>query len=490
MNDDYTLVIFGASGDLAHRKLMPALFNLFRKGRLSKNFQILGTAMRKWDDSLFQKSILEGILRFAGYKFEDDEWSQFATHLKYLPGDFTLAESYKQLALVLQNIHMKPANQLYYLATSPDYFLPILEGLANNDLLNETHARRLVVVEKPYGTDLSSAQQLNQAVHSMMHEDQIYRIDHYLGKETVLNLLTFRFANTIFEPIWNRNYVDHVQITVAETIGVEHRAGYYDEIGVLRDMFQNHLLQLLCLVAMEPPATYRSEAMRDEKVKVLNSIRPLTAQEISQSTLRGQYLGYLNEPKVQAGSQTATFAVVRMYIDNWRWQGVPFYLRSGKKLKEKCSEIIIQFKCPPHGMLQLPADYALTANTLGISIQPDEGIHLSFEAKVPDTTAETRHVDMEFHYRDSFGAGSIPEAYERLLLDALNDDPSLFIRDDQTENAWALIDPILHTWKSKQVPSLCSYEPGSWGPAEAEELLAQDKRRWIYICQDKPKEFI
>ena len=489
MNDDYTLIIFGASGDLTQRKLMPALFNLFRKGRLPKNFQILGTASRKWDDSFFRQSMLAGIQRFAGYEFDDDEWNRFATHLQYFPGDFNHADSYSQLAQALINIHLNPANHLYYLATSPDFFLPILDGLAKNNLLDETHARRLVVFEKPYGTDFASAQQLNQAVHSLLHEDQIFRIDHYLGKETVLNLLTFRFANAIFEPIWNRNYIDHVQITVAEQIGVEHRAGYYDEVGVLRDMFQNHLLQLLCLVAMEPPATYRSEALRDEKVKVLNSIRPLTTKEINQSSLRGQYLGYQNEPKVQASTQTATFAVLRMYIDNWRWQGVPFYLRSGKKLKEKCSEIIIQFKCPPHGMFQLPADYAMTANILGLNIQPDEGIRLSFEAKVPDTIADTRQVDMEFNYVDSFGEGSIPEAYERLLLDALNGDPSLFIRDDQAEYAWALIDPILKTWESSKAPALHTYKPGSWGPAEAEELLAKDGRRWINTCQKNPVEF-
>jgi glucose-6-phosphate 1-dehydrogenase len=339
-----------------------------------------------------------------------------------------------------------------------------------------------VVIEKPFGSDLISARALNEEIHHNLNESQIFRIDHYLGKETVQNLLVFRFANSVFEPLWNRNHIDHVQITVAEEVGVEHRAGYYDGVGVLRDMFQNHLMQLLTLIALEPPATYKADAQRDEKVKVLRSIRPIIPEEVKLSTVRGQYRGYLNEPGVAPDSPTATYGAVRFYIDNWRWQDVPFYLRSGKNLAEKCTEIIIQFKCPPRRMFPLPQEYEMTANILALSLQPDEGIHLRFEAKVPDSAAEMQLVEMNFHYQDTFGPASIPEAYERLLMDALNGDPSLFIRADQAELAWELIDPIVAAWESPDSPPLASYEPGSFGPPEADQFLAREGRRWLRSC--------
>jgi glucose-6-phosphate 1-dehydrogenase len=318
---------------------------------------------------------------------------------------------------------------------------------------------------------------LNEQIHKTLNEKQIYRIDHYLGKETVQNILVTRFANTIFEPLWNRNYIDHVEITVAEQVGVEHRARFYDSIGVVRDMFQNHLLQLVSLVAMEPPASFDATALRNEKVKVLSSIRPMKADEVLKNTVRAQYKDYLKEEGVDPVSVTPTYAAVRLQIDNWRWQGVPFYLRSGKKLKEKLSQITIQFKEPPH-LLFPSAKEHITPNMLVLYLQPDEGVHWRFEAKVPDTISQLRSVDMEFHYEDSFGKSAIPESYERLLLDTLTGDASLFTRADEVETAWGLIDPIITTWESAKKQPLANYETGTWGPAEADELLAHDEHKW------------
>jgi glucose-6-phosphate 1-dehydrogenase len=336
------------------------------------------------------------------------------------------------------------------------------------------------VVEKPFGTDLKSARELNSHLHKVVNEKQVYRIDHYLGKETVQNILFTRFANTIFEPLWNRNYIDSLQITVAEEVGVEHRAGYYDGVGVLRDMFQNHLLQLVTLVAMEPPASFKADALRNEKVKVLSAIQPIAGKIVAENTVRAQYRGYQNEKDVKPGSTTATYAALRLYIKNWRWQGVPFYLRSGKNMAEKQTQIIIRFKEPPLAMFPMPPGQKMTANMLVLYLQPDEGVHLRFEAKAPDTMAETRSVDMEFHYDESFGPTAIPEAYERLLLDALQGDASLFTRADEVEMAWSLIDPIAQAWETDQVPPLALYEPRSWGPAEANELLAKNGRAWMH----------
>jgi glucose-6-phosphate 1-dehydrogenase len=310
-----------------------------------------------------------------------------------------------------------------------------------------------------------------------LNESQIYRIDHYLGKETVQNILFTRFANTIFEPLWNRNYIDHVQITVAEKVGLEHRAGFYDGVGVLRDMFQNHLLQLLTLVAMEPPASFSASHLRNEKVKVLSAIQPMTPDQVSAGTVRGQYQGYRGEEQVKPNSTTPTYAAIRLFINNWRWQGVPFYLRSGKNLAEKHSQVIIQFKEPPLAMFPMQT---MKPNMLVLYLQPDEGIHVRFEAKAPDTVADTRSVDMEFHYAQAFGQTAIPESYERLLLDALQGDASLFTRADEVEAAWSLIDPILRIWETDQTPLLAGYQPGSWGPAESDALLARDNRKWMH----------
>jgi len=362
------------------------------------------------------------------------------------------------------------------MALPPSLFPDIIRNLDESKQLVEKDSWRRVVLEKPFGTDLASAVLLNQQVHDSLKESQVYRIDHYLGKETVQNILFTRFANTIFEPIWNRNYIDHVQITVAEKVGLEHRAGFYDGVGVLRDMFQNHLLQLLSLVAMEPPASFSASALRNEKVKVLRSITPMTPENVSVNTVRAQYKGYRKEEQVNPNSTTATYAALRLSINNWRWTGVPFYLRSGKNLAEKQSQIIIQFKEPPLAMFPMQA---MKSNLLVLYLQPDEGVHIRFEAKAPDTVSETRSVDMEFHYSEAFGATAIPESYERLLLDALQGDASLFTRADEVEVAWELIDPIIQTWEAHQTPPLAGYKPGSWGPPESDSLLARDGRRWL-----------
>ena len=471
-----TIVIFGASGDLTRRKLIPSLFNLCRKDRIPQPYKVVGSGGSEFTDEEFRAHLLEGVKEFADFKFTDEEWASFSQHLFYKHADYTDTEEFKALEKRLAEIEGGPANRLYYMAIPPKLFPVVIENLDQTGQLKEKGSWRRVVLEKPFGTDLASAMKLNEQVHRALNENQIYRIDHYLGKETVQNILFTRFANTFFEPVWNRNYVDHVEITVAETVGLEHRAGFYDSVGILRDMFQNHLLQLLTLVAMEPPASFNANHLRNEKVKVLSAIQPMTPEQVAANTIRAQYKGYREEPEVRPNSTTATFAAVRLFINNWRWKGVPFYLRSGKHLAEKYSQIIIQFKEPPLAMFPMQT---MKPNMLVLFLQPDEGIHLRFEAKAPDTVAETRSVEMEFHYAELFGQTVIPEAYERLLLDALQGDASLFTRGDEVETAWALIDPILQTWETHQSPPLASYRVGSWGPHEADEMLARDGRRWL-----------
>jgi len=471
-----TIVIFGASGDLTQRKLMPSLFNLFRKRRTPKDLKIVGFGGTAFSDQQFRERLLTGIKEHAGYGFTDEEWNVFAPNLSYLQGKYTEANDFTRLAQHLSQLENGEANRLFYMALPPTLFPVIIDNLDASGQLRENGAWRRVVLEKPFGTDLASAVTLNHQVHKALNENQIYRIDHYLGKETVQNILFTRFANTIFEPIWNRTYIDHVQITVAETVGLEHRAGFYDGVGVLRDMFQNHLLQLLSLVAMEPPASFSATHLRNEKVKVLSAIQPMTPEQVAKNTVRAQYKGYRNENQVNPASTTPTYAAMRFFINNWRWKGVPFYLRSGKNLAEKLSQIIIQFKEPPLAMFPMQT---MKPNILVLYLQPDEGLHVRFEAKAPDTVAETRSVDMEFHYAEAFGQTAIPESYERLLLDTIQGDASLFTRADEVETAWALIDPILQTWETHQTPPLAVYRPGSWGPPEGYDLLARDGRRWL-----------
>jgi glucose-6-phosphate 1-dehydrogenase len=425
--------------------------------------------------------------QFASFKYTEEEWNRFAENLVYQHGRYTDLADFKKLRDFLKSWEGDSGNRIYYMALPPSIFPNIIDLLGLTDQLGEEHGWRRVVVEKPFGTDLASARSLNEQIHKTLREGQIYRIDHYLGKETVQNILMLRFANTIFEPLWNRNFIDHVEVTVAEEVGVGHRARFYDQVGVLRDMFQNHLLQLVSLVAMEPPASFDATALRNEKVKVLSSIHPMKEADVLDKSILAQYKGYREEEGVNPDSQTPTYAVVRLQVDNWRWQGVPFYLRSGKCLKEKLSQITIEFKEPPHMLFPNSNGNHLTPNMLVLYLQPDEGMHLRFEAKVPDTVAEMRSVDMEFHYADSFGKTAIPEAYERLLLDVITGDASLFTRADEVETAWGLIDPIVHAWQAQKEP-LAVYEPGTWGPQKADELLARENRDWSTEIGETAKE--
>ena len=471
-----SIVIFGASGDLTQRKLVPSLFSMFRKGRVPKQFRVVGYGNTAFTDDQFRLHLAEGMKQFASFSYTDEEWTSFARNLVYQQGRYTDLADFKKLSNFMSKWENGSGNRMYYMATPPGIFPNIIDLLGLTDQLHENGNWRRVVIEKPFGVDAVSAHSLNQQIHKVLNENQIYRIDHYLGKETVQNILVARFANTIFEPLWNRNYIDHVEITVAEQVGVEHRAGYYDTVGVVRDMLQNHLLQLVSLVAMEPPSSFEANALRNEKVKVLNSIQPIKKENVINNTVLAQYKGYRVEDGVKAESTTPTYAALRLQIDNWRWQGVPFYLRSGKRLAQKLSQITIEFKEPPH-LLFPTARGKITPNMLVLYLQPDEGIHWRFEAKVPDTAADMRSVDMEFHYADSFGKTAIPESYERLLLDALTDDASLFTRADEVETAWGLIDPIIETWDAQKLP-LPEYESGTWGPAEADKLLGRDGRSW------------
>lgn len=475
----FSIVIFGATGDLTHRKILPAFYALAQQGLLPEQFNIVGFARRDWTDEMFHAEMQHSVEQFGRTPVEAAAWDKFAANLRYHRSDFDQAAGYPQLSELLDRLGAPAAdNRLFYLATPPEAYPTIVQQLGAAGLNHSEHGWTRIIIEKPFGRDLQSGVALNQQVHEVFAEEQVYRIDHYLGKETVQNLIVFRFANAIFEPIWNRNYIDHVQITVAETVGVESRAGYYDTAGVGRDMLQNHLLQLLTLTAMEPPYAFDARALRDEKVKVLQALHPIQPAD----TLPAQYIGYRNEQGVAPKSKTPTFAAVRLSIDNWRWQGVPFFLRSGKQLADKTTEISIVFKRPPHSLFPLAPDELLTPNALTLCIQPDEGVHLRFEAKLPGAGMQRQTVDMNMNYAQDFNGAPLPEAYERLLLDALQGDAALFTRSDEIELAWQAIDPVIHAWETGAVP-LFFYEPGSWGPYEAAKFLGED-RGWRGHCGD------
>jgi len=478
----HTFIILGASGDLTHRKLVPALYHLFRKGRLPKETRIVGFSRTAFTHDAWRSDLAKAVARYVGNDFDPGLWDRFSQHIYYHAGDVGRAEDFSTLAKLLGDIE-KSANstRVYYLAMSPQFYEQAVEQLGRAGLADENGGQRRVIIEKPFGTDLASAKHLNAAVHAVFNERQVYRIDHYLGKETVQNLLVLRFANTIFEPIWNRNFIDHVQITVAEEVDVGRRAGYYDTAGVVRDMFQNHLLQLVMITAMEAPVRYEADAVRNEKVKVLQAIRPLTGADVHRDTLRGQYRGYADAEGVRSGSHTATYAAIKLWIDNWRWQGVPFYLRSGKAMSCRTTQIVVQFHEPPHMLFPDGPKSAADANRLVIQVQPAEGMQLQFETKVPDAGMRLRQTALDFRYQREF-RGMIPEAYERLLLDALEGDASLFARADEVEAAWSICDPILEEWQRSDEPTLHQYEPGLWGPEESIQWMAEQGRQWFDNC--------
>ena len=491
-----TIIIFGASGDLTRRKLIPALYQLFCKGRLAEETRIVGFSRSPYSHEQWRQRLAETTAQHAGDTFNTPQWQSFSQRIFYLPGDIGKREDFDRLKQYLdeQRATAAPAGtkdsgsdqRIYYLATAPRFYEPAITHLGESGLANQRHGPRRIVIEKPFGTDLASARHLNQAVHQVFHEHQVYRIDHYLGKETVQNLLVLRFANTIFEPVWNRNYVDHVQITVAESVDVGSRAGFYDSTGILRDMFQNHLLQLLMITAMEAPVRYEADSVRNEKVKVLDAIRPMSAEQIRADTFRGQYRGYTADPAVSPTSRTATFMALKLWIDSWRWQGVPFYLRSGKAMSCRTTQIVIQFREPPQKLFASNSPALVDANRLVIQVQPAEGIQLHFQTKVPDAGMRLRQTDLDFSYQQEFH-GMMPAAYERLLLDAMEGDASLFARADEVESAWRVCDPILNAWHESDRPTLFMYDPGLWGPTECGQWMAEQGgpaggRQWFDSC--------
>ena len=444
----------------------------------------MGVSRSEMTAQEFLTSFYEGFGDAADFPPAPEVWADFSSRIHCCYGDVMAPDGLAELDRTLAEVESPdtPANRLYYLALAPFLFAPAVLSLGKAGYNVEKDCWRRVVVEKPFGINLETAKELNHAIHSVFAEHQVYRIDHYLGKETVQNLLVFRFANAIFEPIWSRNYIDNIQITVAESLSIAERAAYYDNAGVLRDMFQSHLLQLVAVVAMEPPSTFEADALRNEKVKVLEAVRHIPAPEAADHVVQGQYEGYLDEAGVPPGSRTATYAALRLDVDNWRWQGVPFYLRSGKALNNKRTEVLIQFRRPPHLIFPQGRSGDIRSNTLSICLQPNEGVHLEFQAKAPDSTLDLRPVNLEFHYEDSFGGQQIPDAYERLLLDALNGDASLFIRSDEIEQSWSIMDPIIEglSLPSARPPEI--YDPGSEGPFSADDFLARDGRAWLGNC--------
>ena len=491
--DPCIVVIFGATGDLTKRKLVPALYRLVQERLVPAEFAVVGAARTQMTTEEFRAKMREAVAEFSGETQIDEEvWNSFARGLYYQTVDIGTAEDYKGLAALLEQIDSERGtggNRLFYLSTAPSLYAEAVKQLGEAKLVRpDPPAWVRVIIEKPFGTDLESARVLNREIHKYLDESQIYRIDHYLGKETVQNLLVFRFANGIYEPLWNRQYIDHVQLTNAETVGVEGRGAYYEKAGVVRDMLQNHVFQVLSLVAMEPPASLNSEAVRDEKIKAMTSVRPFTPERVRAECVRGQYgagsvngkpvPGYREEEGVAPDSATETYSMLTMYFDNWRWSGVPFYLRSGKRLAKRVTEIAIQFKDAPHQLFGDEMMEPVSPNQLVIRIQPDEGITMRVAAKVPGQVTRIRDVNMDFRYGASFGV-KLAEAYERLLLDCLLGDPTLYARTDMTERGWEIVMPVLEEWsRTKADAPFPNYEAGTWGPQAADDILERSGRRW------------
>jgi len=478
--DGCVFVIFGASGDLTRSKLLPAIFNLCESGHLPDEFAILGVARPRIDQDAYRKQMREQVRQAEGEPLQADKWQRIEDRLYYVSGEFNDAALFDRLKTTLAEIrdrHHIPSNYLFYLAVPPDLFGTVGDGLATAGLTSEDEGWRRVIVEKPFGYDLESARKLNAELRRGLRESQIYRIDHYLGKETVQNILAFRFANGIFEPIWNRRYVDHVQMTVAEEVGVGKRGPYYDKAGALRDIVQNHMFQVLTLVAMEPPISFGGEDVRDEKVRVLHAVPPLTQDDVKRHVVRAQYDGYTKEPSVNTESRTETFVAMRLFIDNWRWAGIPFYLRTGKCLPRRVTEVVIQFKRAPLMLFRHTPVNSLSPNTLILRIQPNEGIALCFNAKVPGPFERLETVTMDFSYAEHFKTEPTT-GYETLLFDAMIGDQTLFHRMDMVEAGWQAVTPILEHWQADSRSRLATYKAGSWGPSEADLLIERDGREW------------
>jgi glucose-6-phosphate 1-dehydrogenase len=487
-----TLVIFGATGDLARRKLLPALYNLAHEGALPERFHLVGVSRQEKAHEDYRNECEEAIRRFSRRKPDDDVLRSLLENVKYIPGTFDEESVYSQLGTVLAGFEQEagePLNRAFYLSTAPSFFPVIVEQLGRSELESHEGGDVRLIIEKPFGTTLEEARELNRNVLAIFDETQVFRIDHYLGKETVQNMMAFRFANGMFEPLWNRNYIDSVQITAAEDLGIGTRAGYYDGAGALRDLIQNHMLQLLCHVAMEPPVNFTAEEVRNEKVKVLQAIPEPTAEQIPQMSVRAQYTaghsggdavpGYMEEAGVPADSVTETYAALRLEVDNWRWAGVPFYLRTGKRLARKITEIAVTLKPVPHLAFSQGGSLGVQPNQLVLTLQPNEGVSLRLGAKIPGTRMSIRPVQMEFLYGTAFLSQS-PEAYERLITDAMRGDATLFTRNDEVEAQWRICDPIVKSWAQKPGPPVASYEAGSQGPREAEDLQ-RDEDRWRAI---------